>query len=96
MKECRQFMVFGHVQGVGFRKFIKAKVDSINAEGELLSGNIQNLSDGSVRVVAQGEADVLQKLEQLLEVGTIKSKVSSVQSISLEVDDSMSGFVILT
>ena len=32
MKISRQFLVFGKVQGVGFRRFVKAKVDAVNEE----------------------------------------------------------------
>lgn len=95
MKKCREFRVFGRVQGVGFRRFIQAKVDSMNQPSELISGHICNLEDGSVRVVAQAEVQMLDKLEQLLKIGTIRSVVERVESTPLENDENLSGFEIL-
>lgn len=83
VKISRQFLVFGKVQGVGFRRFVKAKVDAINEEGIKISGYVCNLADGSVRVVAQGDEEHLQKLHKILEVGTIKSEVSHIESCNV-------------
>ena len=79
MKQSRQFLVFGKVQGVGFRRFVKAKVDVINEERIKISGYVCNLADGSVRVIAQGSKEDLQKLYEILSVGTIKSEVSRIE-----------------
>ena len=95
MKECRQFMVFGHVQGVGFRKFVKAKVDAINEQEILLSGHIRNLEDGSVRAVAQGESADLDTLEKIIKAGTIRSVIERVEVTSLDIDESLHDFEIL-
>ena len=53
MKKRCEFLIFGKVQGVGFRRFVKYRVDKLNEESKVLSGNVCNLSDGSVRVIAQ-------------------------------------------
>ncbi|WP_295701839.1 acylphosphatase [Helicobacter mastomyrinus] len=95
MKICKQFLIFGRVQGVGFRRFVKAKVDIMNEEKECLSGYVRNLADGSVQVVAQGDEDILQKLEELLKVGTIKSVVERIESTTLEIDEILNGFEIV-
>lgn len=75
MKDCKEFVILGKVQGVGFRKFIKSRVNNINVEEERIVGHIRNMEDGSVRVVAQGDLQALGKLEDILWVGTIKSVV---------------------
>ena len=95
MKICKQFLIFGRVQGVGFRRFVKAKVDIMNEKKECLSGYVRNLADGSVQVVAQGDEDILQKLEELLKVGTIKSVVERIESTTLEIDEILNGFEIV-
>ncbi|RDU60712.1 acylphosphatase [Helicobacter marmotae] len=95
MKECREFIIFGRVQGVGFRRFIKAKVDSINAQEVLLSGHIRNLPNGSVRVVAQGSKQALEDLEKILRVGSIASDVREIQSALLELNEALENFEIL-
>ena len=60
-----------------------------------MSGYVRNLADGSVQVVAQGDEDILQKLEELLKVGTIKSVVERIESTTLEIDEILNGFEIV-
>ncbi|MCX2717573.1 acylphosphatase [Helicobacter sp. MIT 21-1697] len=95
MKKRYEFLIFGKVQGVGFRRFVKYRVDKLNEAGEILSGNVCNLSDGSVRVIAQGEEGTLEKLYQILESGPIKSEVERIQSHQLDIDESLKDFEIL-
>ncbi|TPR24134.1 acylphosphatase [Apilactobacillus timberlakei] len=47
MKQTIKFIINGNVQGVGFRWSIKTWADKIN-----IKGYVQNLSDGSVKIVA--------------------------------------------
>ncbi|CUU40106.1 MULTISPECIES: acylphosphatase [Helicobacter] len=95
MKDCKEFVILGKVQGVGFRKFIKSRVNNINVEEERIVGHIRNMEDGSVRVVAQGDLQALGKLEDILWVGTIKSVVKNVKVTSLAEDENLIGFEIL-
>jgi acylphosphatase len=44
------FIVFGRVQGVGFRAFVERAARPFG-----LSGYVQNLEDGTVRVFVQGQ-----------------------------------------
>ncbi len=46
----------GHVQGVGFRYTTVG-----TAERYAVSGHVQNLPDGSVRMIAEGEAAELER-----------------------------------
>ncbi len=80
---------------MGFRKFIKSRVNNINVEEERIVGHIRNMEDGSVRVVAQGDLQALGKLEDILWVGTIKSVVKNVKVTSLAEDENLIGFEIL-
>ncbi len=51
----------GRVQGVGFRSMAKMIAEDLGAKGY-----VQNLPDGTVKLVAEGEEDVLGKfLEKL-------------------------------
>ena len=55
--------VHGHVQGVGFRYWVKSQAEKHN-----ITGYAKNLEDGRVEVVAEGEeADVDQLLALLRE-----------------------------
>jgi len=65
--------VTGKVQGVRYRDFVqRAAVDL-----ELL-GTVENLSDGSVYVVAQGMPDVLKDFVEYLHEGSLLAKVDGV------------------
>ena len=47
-------VIEGRVQGVGYRYSAKMKAESLG-----ISGSVQNLSDGSVFVTAQGEKEAM-------------------------------------
>lgn len=67
-KQCVKCWVHGMVQGVGFRY-------STQREGEKLglTGYVRNLDDGSVEVVACGEAGQVEKLLAWLKAGGPRS-----------------------
>lgn len=75
MREYRQFdaIVQGHVQGVHFRYYTRAKARSLG-----LAGYVRNLSDGSVQVVASGEERPLRALLTWLHRGPSMAEVSRV------------------
>ena len=52
---CKRATFAGHVQGVGFRYTAQRL-----AAGFAIAGYVRNLSNGSVELVAQGEADQVQ------------------------------------
>ncbi len=68
--------VYGRVQGVGYRYFVKDNALDLN-----LTGCTRNLIDGSVEVLAQGREDNLQKLIQLLKKGPFLAKVEKLELI---------------
>jgi acylphosphatase len=57
--EAEQLIVYGRVQGVGFRAFVART--AMNCQ---LSGFVENLEDGTVRIIAQGSLDSIEKLIQ--------------------------------
>jgi len=88
MKEI-ECVVSGKVNGVGFREFVKRK-----ASGLWLSGYAENAPDFSVRVVAQGAEDKLNKLVDELHKGPFMSKVGTVSVKEREAKEKYEGFVI--
>jgi acylphosphatase len=58
---CKRVIYSGRVQGVGFR-YTAQRV----AEGFAVAGYVKNLPNGSVELVAQGEADQVEGLLQAL------------------------------
>ncbi|ETD25907.1 alpha/beta fold hydrolase [Helicobacter canis] len=67
--------VCGKVQGVGYRKFAKAKADEL-----ALYGSTQNLPDGSVEIFACGSSEGLEQFLQALRVGPSRAQVQEVHS----------------
>ena len=65
----------GYVQGVGFRVFIRSQAWDLGVRGY-----VQNLSDGTVRVVASGPRKSLETLLQELWRGPAGAHVTSVDT----------------
>ncbi len=65
--------VSGFVQGVGFRHFVKRNANMLN-----LVGYVENLRDGFVQVVAEGEENNLVKFLDILRKGNSFSLVKNV------------------
>ncbi|MEK9131632.1 MAG: acylphosphatase [Patescibacteria group bacterium] len=70
--EC---VISGRVQMVMFRDFAKRTADKLG-----LTGFVENLSDGTVHLVAQGEREMLTRyIDQYLKSGPTFAKVASVR-----------------
>ena len=72
----RRFLVFGTVQGVYFRHSTRLEARRLN-----LRGFARNLADGSVEVLAHGEAAALDELRVWLGRGPSQAKVAEVREI---------------
>ncbi|MBI5457127.1 acylphosphatase [Candidatus Kaiserbacteria bacterium] len=68
-------IIRGRVQLVMFRDFAQRAARKLD-----LIGFVQNRSDGTVEVVAQGERGLLEKLLEALHHGPLFSRVDSVES----------------
>jgi len=73
MRIARRFIVSGRVQGVGFRYFAQ---DAAEREG--LHGYVQNRDDGTVEVVAEGDAESVERFERAVRRGPSRSRVENV------------------
>jgi len=67
-------LVSGRVQMVMYRDFAQRK-----ARGLKLVGEVQNLSDGTVRVIAEGERSVLERYIPKLRGGPLLADVKDVR-----------------
>jgi acylphosphatase len=81
-----RFLVSGKVQGVFFRASARNEALRLG-----LHGHARNLSDGSVEVVAKGNDDALQELEQWLRKGPPAARVDEVVRSQYD-GDVQSGF----
>lgn len=83
-------VVSGRVQLVMYRDFAQRKARKLG-----IVGTVQNVSDGTVHVVAQGEESVLKKYITYLNTGSILSKVSHVDVVWHEPTRTFSDFTIV-
>ncbi|MFM2339539.1 MAG: Acylphosphatase [Candidatus Parcubacteria bacterium] len=65
--------VTGKVQGVRYRDYVQQAATNLG-----LVGSVENLSDGSVFVVAQGMPDVLKEFVEYLHEGSLLAQVDGV------------------
>ncbi|TYZ30190.1 acylphosphatase [Selenomonas caprae] len=69
----------GQVQGVGFRMFVQQHAMELG-----ITGWVKNMDDGTVTMELQGEAEAIDKLEQIIRAGNYFIRV---QSFALETRD---------
>lgn len=71
--ECARFIVSGRVQGVFFRASAREQAQRLD-----ISGYAKNLDDGTVEVIACGDAANIQALERWLQTGPAAARVDHV------------------
>lgn len=79
--------ISGRVQGVGFRDFTRRKAQELN-----LSGWVRNERNGSVRVEAEGDSEMLDKLYEALREGPRSARVAKVEAERGEATGAFDGF----
>jgi len=71
---CMHFYVRGLVQGVWFRANAKREADALG-----ITGWVKNLPDGSVEVMACGDATTIAQFHSWLKKGSGRAKVTEVE-----------------
>ncbi|MDX9858933.1 MAG: acylphosphatase [candidate division Zixibacteria bacterium] len=66
--------ITGLVQGVGYRYFCSREASRLG-----ITGWVKNLSDGSVRVMAEGERQDIETLIERLRVGPFGAHVDTIE-----------------
>lgn len=79
--------VLGIVQGVGFRYWTMAKAEELG-----LSGEVANLDDGSVSVVAEGPEPKVRQLLEWLNSGSTPGRVERVDGSTSPAKGGFRGF----
>lgn len=72
---ARRLLVTGRVQGVGFRWFV---LEAASAEG--ITGWVRNAPDGSVEIVAEGDAEAMERFERAVRRGPGRARVDDVET----------------
>lgn len=68
-----QCIASGQVQGVSYRVYVQDAATKLE-----LTGSVQNLPDGTVEIIAQGQPDILKEFIEYLHEGSLMAKVESV------------------
>jgi acylphosphatase len=87
MMVARKLTISGRVQRVGFRWFA---IEAASREG--VTGWVQNLPDGRVEVLAEGEAEAVERFERAVRRGPGSSRVDSVETDILAPTGRFHGF----
>jgi acylphosphatase len=74
----RGFRIVGRVQGVFFRHSTR-----IEAERLGVCGTVRNLPDGSVEVLARGDAEVILELQRWLQRGPVRAQVERIEELAV-------------
>ena len=86
----RRYIVKGRVQRVGFRFFVEHA-----AQREGIQGYVRNQHDGSVEIVAEGDAEALQRFEMAVRRGPAGARVDDVDTIAVEPSSRFAGFRVM-
>ena len=74
-----QAIAVGKVQGVGFRMYTQSKAEELG-----VVGYVQNLSDGTVKVVAAGEDNKVDALMDWAQSGSPAAEVKNLETKAME------------
>lgn len=87
---CYKLYITGRVQGVGFRFFTYQQAQKQN-----LTGYVENLPDGRVKIILCGEETALNTFKHWLENDGIRSaKIEQIDCTSISPDDIYTDFQI--
>lgn len=89
MKKTIKVRVFGLVQGIGYRNFVKNSADNLN-----IKGYVSNNEDGSVTVAASGDAEKLEEFKEKCKKGPKFANVNNIEFKDIEIDDDFTNFEI--
>ena len=84
-----QAIAKGKVQGVGFRMYTQSKAEELG-----VVGYVQNLDDGTVKIVAAGEDDRVDALIDWAKSGSPAAKVDNVQTEAMAYQEEFDSFEI--
>ena len=75
---ARRLIISGRVQGVGFRWFT---LEAASVEG--VTGWVRNLPDGGVEILAEGDAEAMDRFDRAVRRGPARARVDEVESETL-------------
>lgn len=88
-KTAFRAVISGRVQLVMYRDFVQRKASALGVAGE-----VKNLKDGTVEIIAEGKRAILEKLIETLHKGPVLARVDSVKVEWREPTGMFTGFSI--
>lgn len=88
-QQAVKIQVFGYVQGVGYRQFVKQRAVKLK-----LTGRICNLKNGTVEVVVQGSAASIKTLLEQCKNGPLGATVHRLTTEKMALEKKRIQFVI--
>ncbi len=85
--ERQRILIYGKVQGVGFRLWLRNVADSL-----YLYGSCRQLEDGSCEAIVQGERRFIKQFVVACKRGPAEAAVERIETSVLPVDLQLSGF----
>jgi acylphosphatase len=87
MRVARRYTITGRVQGVGFRFFTEDA-----ARRESLHGWVRNLPDGGVEIVAEGDAEAVDRFERNVRHGPPGARIEQIEVDHVAPSGNATGF----
>ncbi|MFA6296338.1 MAG: acylphosphatase [Patescibacteria group bacterium] len=84
-----ELIISGKVQGIFFRQFVKENAVHLN-----LKGSVENRTDGTVKVIVEGEENNLEKLIELCEIGPKQAFIENIEISWSEPTNEFKEFII--
>jgi len=75
-------IIYGKVQGVGFRNFIFLHAKKLNVKGY-----VKNNPDGTVEAVFEGDEDNINKMIELCKKGPKRARVDKIDIKDIEINN---------
>jgi len=75
-------IIYGKVQGVGFRNFVFLHARKLN-----IRGYVKNNPDGTVEAVFEGDEDNINKMIELCKRGPERSRVDKIDIKDIEINN---------
>jgi acylphosphatase len=90
MAACaKQIIVYGRVQGVGFRSFVQHIGNRMG-----LCGSVRNCPDSTVEIVVEGAAGKMPDFIKQIEKGPALARVQRVEVVDIPVTGSYNSFLL--
>ena len=85
--ERQRIVIFGTVQGVGFRLWLRNVANTLS-----LAGSCRQLEDGTCEAIVQGEKNLVKQFVVACKRGPSEASVDHIETEAMPVDPRLGGF----